>query len=118
MNCQHCQAELTSKRQKQCPDCAEIKNNAHRYGTYGATMEAFDKAKAAGLVGQEMRDFVTGKKAEAVVENHKKADEFRALRADSIARYTARANGRDGYCRQCGGYNFSHDPMCEFGTFA
>lgn len=84
MNCQHCQAELTSKRAKQCADCATIKNDAHRYGTYAATMEAFEKAARSKLTGQEMRDFVLGKKVEATAENHIEADKRRANREAAI----------------------------------
>ena len=105
MNCQHCQAELTSKRAKQCPDCAAIKNDAHRYGTYSATMEAFEKAGRLGLVGQGMRDFVLGKKADATKENYAIADEFRAAREAAVARV--------GRCKCCGARG-EHEFWCEF----
>ncbi|MBA3353490.1 MAG: hypothetical protein H0U23_13925 [Blastocatellia bacterium] len=90
MNCQHCKSELTSKRAKQCPACATIKNDAHRCGTYAATMEGFSKAKAHGLTGQAMRDFVLGKTAAAVAENHREADKRRANREAAIARVGVR----------------------------
>lgn len=112
MNCQHCQAELTSKRAKQCPDCAEIKNNAHRYGTYGTVVEALETAKANGLTGQAVRDFALGKRQEATQENNKEADEFRTERAARVARVTERANRRD-VCPGCG-WALGHDRWCEF----
>lgn len=107
MNCQHCGTELTSKRAKQCPDCAAIKNDAHRYGTYAATMEAFEKAARRGLSGQEMRDFVLGKKVEATAENRIEADKRRAEREAAIA--------RAGYRKCCDTpRNSEHAPWCEF----
>lgn len=107
MNCQHCQAELTSKRAKQCADCAAIKNDAHRYGTYAATMEAFGKAASQGLSGQAMRDFVLGKKAEATAENHIEADKRRTAREMAI-----RERSTGSHCRSCGWVN-GHSSDCE-----
>lgn len=109
MNCQHCQAELTSKRAKQCADCATIKDDAHRYGTYAATMEAFEKAAKNGLNGQAMRDFVLGKKAEATAENHIEADKRRKEREAAI-----RERSVGGRCKACGRRG-DHETWCEFG---
>lgn len=110
MNCQHCQTNLTSKRAKQCPDCANIKNDAHRYGTYATTMEAFEKAARLSLTGQDMRDFVLGKKAEATKENHISADERRAAREAAIRERSMGARG----CTECGATREEHHAHCPY----
>jgi len=77
-NCQHCQAELSSKRAKNCPTCRDLLQQAHRYGTYAFVMTAIADAKAAGLTGQDMRDTMADAMENGEKERNRIADEIRA----------------------------------------
>lgn len=89
MNCQHCGAELTNKRAKNCATCSAILAEANRAGTYGFVMEAIAQAKADGLTGaamiETMRDanrYGAGKRAEF-------ANAYRARQAEKKAETSA-----------------------------
>lgn len=56
MNCQHCGAELTNKRAKNCAECAKILAEANHDNVYGFVTEAVATAKRDGLTGDAMRE--------------------------------------------------------------
>ena len=80
MNCQHCGAELTNKRAKNCPDCAQILKDANRYGTYGFVMEAIAQAKSDGLTGADMHQAMRSAMKFGQAKRNEWMDEYRARR--------------------------------------
>lgn len=71
--CQHCSDPVPTAKSKQCIPCRDMKNVANRYGNYGATMRRLEEAKAKGLRGQAVREYVLEQERIAV-ENAKVAD--------------------------------------------
>lgn len=80
MNCQHCGAELTNKRAKNCPDCAQILKDANKAGTYGFVMESIAQAKADGLTGADMRRAMQSAMALGQAKRNEWEDNYRAWR--------------------------------------
>jgi hypothetical protein len=80
MNCQHCGAELTNKRAKNCPDCAAILKDANKAGTYGFVMEAIVQAKSDGLTGADMRQAMRSAMALGQTKRNEWMDNYRAWR--------------------------------------
>lgn len=97
--CQHCQAELTNARAKNCPDCTTILSDAYTTGAYGFVMEAITIAKADGLTGDAMRDAMQSamkvgqsKRSEWMAEYRKAQEAKAAEQSAKIAQY--RQTGR------------------------
>lgn len=78
MNCQHCGAELQSKRAKNCPVCAAIKAEANRRGTYSFVMEAFAMAQADGLTGEAVHEVARSAHEAGVGKRNQWMDDYRA----------------------------------------
>jgi site-specific DNA-methyltransferase (adenine-specific) len=54
--CQHCGAELASKRAKNCDACRSLKEESLKWNAYGPVLDAMNAAQAAGMSGDEIRE--------------------------------------------------------------
>ena len=90
MNCQHCGAELTNKRAKNCTECSAILAEANRYGTYGFLMEAIPQAKADGITGKDMHEAMRSATRYGATKRAEWMNEYRARQAEKQAATSAR----------------------------
>lgn len=77
-NCQHCNAELTSPRAKNCPACSQILSDANRARSYAQVVAAAQSARAAGASGADVHAAMHAAMIGARQEHNTFADAQRA----------------------------------------
>lgn len=97
MNCQHCQAELTNPRAKNCKTCSDILNQANRAGSYGFVMEAAAQAKADGLTGNDVHDAMRSAMALGSAKRAEWSAEYRARKEQRGAERVAEQARRNAF---------------------
>lgn len=88
--CQHCGAELTNRRAKNCPVCSEILADANKRGGYGAVKAAIEAAKAEGIQGTDMHQVMRLAMAEGQAAANAWAAKVRKQQQERKERLAAR----------------------------
>lgn len=102
MNCQHCQAELTNPRAKNCKTCSDLLNQANRAGSYGFVMEAVVQAKADGLTGNDVHEAMRSAMALGSAKRAEWQAEYRARKEQRAAERIAEQARRNAFYAEHG----------------
>jgi hypothetical protein len=91
-NCQHCNAELSNPRAKNCPTCSEILADANRAHTYAQVVAAAQAAREAGATGTDVHDAMRAAMTGARKEHNAFADAQRARDEERKRQHSANAS--------------------------
>jgi hypothetical protein len=112
-NCQHCGAELTNPRAKNCAECSSILSDAYRSNAYASVMSAISDARAAHLSGGDVHDMMRAAMRAGVDEHNRVADEIRDRAAQRAQEREDERRARDSYYREHGYWPTSVHPDNE-----